>query len=63
MVDYTSKPPSGGSLWLFILAGGIVLILLYGVLAGGGPSTVEPATLSEQAPSNGAETGAAVPNE
>ena len=62
MVDYTSKPASGGSLWLFILAGGIVLILLYALLAGGGPTTVDPAMLSEQAPA-GAEATTAAPSE
>ena len=54
MVDYTSKTTSGSSLWLYILAGGIVLVLLYALFAGGGSTEFDPATLSEPA-ATGAE--------
>ncbi len=60
MVDYTSKSTSSGSLWLYILAGGIVVIFLYALFAGGGPTTVDPSTLSADpaAVSEPAATGA-----
>lgn len=59
MVDHTTKSTSGGSLWLFILAGGIMLILLYALFAGGGPKTVDPAMLLSEPAATGAEVAPA----
>jgi len=59
MVDYTSKTSAGFSPWLYILAGGIVLILLYAIFAGGGPNTVDPASITAPAES-GAESAPTV---
>jgi len=46
MVDHTTKQSSGGwgaGLWL--AAAFIIAMLLYGIFAGGGPSTADPASL------------------
>ncbi len=49
MVDYTTKETGGSGVALYLIAGIIVLVLLYAIFAGGGGTTAgDPASLLDE---------------